>query len=80
VCPGAIDEESGAAEIFVDAQGGVGKGGVEGSGVLEADDERGAEGTVCDEILSNGLRGQMGVRRRLEGHWAPDCGEREMKF
>jgi len=78
--PSAVDEICGAAEVFLDAEGAVGEGGVEGGGMLEADDEGRAEGAVCDEMLCNSLRGEMRRGRLFKGHWAPDSRAREVKL
>jgi len=78
--PRAVDKVGGAAEIAVDAEGAGGKGRVEGGGMLEADDEGRAERAVCHEMLGDGVGGQTGRGRRVEGHWAPDGGEGAMKL
>jgi len=80
-CPGAVEEESSVADVFFDAEGVVGEGGVEGGSMLEADDEGGAEGAVGDEMLSDGLGGEMRLWRVFKGHWAPhgSLGEMELR-
>ena len=79
-CPGAVDEESSVADVFFDAEGVVGEGGVEGGSMLEADDEGGAEGAISHEMLCDGVRGDMRLWRIFKGHWAPDGSLREMKL
>ena len=78
--PSAVDEESSVAEVILDTEGAVGEGGVEGGGVLEADDEGGAEGAVGDEMLCDGVRGYIMWWRYLKGDWAPDGSLREMEL